>query len=65
MERMYEERASRFTILEGRATNGGTHNYIIERSAENVITYLVICALIQGKKKKQSLKEALKEGWQN
>eukprot|EP00957_Ditylum_brightwellii_P008703 660579-Ditylum_brightwellii.AAC.1 len=62
MEGRYEERSSSFTISKGSATNGGSHNYIIERSAENDIIYLAICTLIQGKQKKQTLVEALKEG---
>eukprot|EP00957_Ditylum_brightwellii_P043131 3267985-Ditylum_brightwellii.AAC.1 len=62
MEQRYEEQASRFTVSKGRATNGGSCNYIIKRSAENAITYLEIYTLIQGKQKKQSLVEALKKG---
>eukprot|EP00957_Ditylum_brightwellii_P012089 913611-Ditylum_brightwellii.AAC.1 len=62
MEWKYEERASRFTVSKGRATNGSSCNYIIKRNAENVISYLAISTLIQGKQKKQSLVEAQKEG---
>eukprot|EP00957_Ditylum_brightwellii_P013094 989580-Ditylum_brightwellii.AAC.1 len=53
-ERRYDERASRFTISKGRATNGGSCNYIIKRSAESAITYLAMCTLIQGKQKKRT-----------
>eukprot|EP00957_Ditylum_brightwellii_P035774 2712462-Ditylum_brightwellii.AAC.1 len=61
MERRFEERASSFTISKGRAAKGGIRNYIIGRSAENVITYLAVQTLIQGKQQKQKLVEALKE----
>eukprot|EP00957_Ditylum_brightwellii_P097585 7431829-Ditylum_brightwellii.AAC.1 len=46
----------------GRATNGGSQNYITKRSTENAISYLVIPTLVKGKQEKQSLVEALKEG---
>ena len=42
MERRFEERASKFMISKGRAAKGGVRNYIIERSAENAMTYLAV-----------------------
>eukprot|EP00957_Ditylum_brightwellii_P183515 13979055-Ditylum_brightwellii.AAC.1 len=47
--------------LKGSTAKGGIRNFIIERSAENAITYLAVRTLIQGKQKKQKLVEALKE----
>eukprot|EP00957_Ditylum_brightwellii_P179417 13667667-Ditylum_brightwellii.AAC.1 len=61
MERGYEERSSSFAISKGMAAKGGSGNFIIERSAENAITYIVVQTLIQEKQKKQTLVEALKE----
>ena len=61
MERRFEEKPSKFTISKGRAAKGGVRNYIIDRSAENAMTYLAVRTLIQGKQKKQKLEEALKE----
>eukprot|EP00957_Ditylum_brightwellii_P055572 4211329-Ditylum_brightwellii.AAC.1 len=61
MERRYDERSSSFTISKERVAKRGGRNFIIERSAENAITYLAVWILIQGKKKKQTLVEALKE----
>eukprot|EP00957_Ditylum_brightwellii_P101534 7738292-Ditylum_brightwellii.AAC.1 len=42
MERRYEERSSSFMISEGKASKGGSRNFIIERSAENAIAYLAV-----------------------
>ena len=45
MKRKFEERSSSFTISKGRAANGGSRNFIIERSAQNAITYLAVWTL--------------------